>query len=58
MNTHTKEFHRYVRPIQNPVLSEFCKQLTGIQQVNKILLEKNKTNCNIIRNGSIVLSHS
>lgn len=26
------EFHSYVRPIENPVLSPFCVQLTGIEQ--------------------------
>lgn len=26
------EFHSYVRPVRNPVLSPFCKQLTGIEQ--------------------------
>ena len=25
-------FHRYVRPTERPILSEFCKQLTGISQ--------------------------
>ncbi|XP_065648373.1 3'-5' exoribonuclease 1 isoform X2 [Hydra vulgaris] len=27
------EFHSYCRPVINPVLSEFCKSLTGIMQV-------------------------
>lgn len=26
------EFQRYVRPVHNPVLTPFCKELTGIQQ--------------------------
>ena len=26
------EFHRYVRPIHNPHLSDFCIELTGINQ--------------------------
>ncbi|KAJ3091299.1 cytosolic leucyl tRNA synthetase [Quaeritorhiza haematococci] len=26
------EFHRYVRPVINPKLSDFCKELTGITQ--------------------------
>jgi len=26
-------FHEYVRPVQNPILSEFCTELTGITQV-------------------------
>eukprot|EP00803_Ostreobium_quekettii_P008663 evm.model.scf_1422.1 EVM.evm.TU.scf_1422.1 scf_1422:15009-22671(-) len=25
-------FHKYVRPVHNPVLSEFCTELTGIRQ--------------------------
>ena len=37
VNTVTKqiedEFHSYVRPILNPVLTKFCTSLTGIQQV-------------------------
>lgn len=28
----TAEFHRYVRPLIHPILSEFCQQLTGIRQ--------------------------
>lgn len=27
------EFHRYLLPQENPILSEFCKELTGITQV-------------------------
>ncbi|XP_040853610.1 ERI1 exoribonuclease 2-like isoform X1 [Ochotona curzoniae] len=27
------EFHVYVQPQEHPILSEFCKELTGIQQV-------------------------
>eukprot|EP01047_Picozoa_sp_COSAG01_P058167 COSAG01_NODE_6817_length_3485_cov_42.916716_1_plen_918_part_01 len=26
------EFHSFVRPVQHPVLTEFCSELTGIQQ--------------------------
>lgn len=26
-------FHKYVKPVQDPTLSEFCTQLTGITQV-------------------------
>jgi 3'-5' exoribonuclease 1 len=26
------EFHRYVRPIEHPILSDFCTELTGIEQ--------------------------
>lgn len=26
---HVAEFHRYVRPEENPTLSDFCKDLTG-----------------------------
>eukprot|EP01100_Stratorugosa_tubuloviscum_P001998 TRINITY_DN145_c0_g2_i1.p1 TRINITY_DN145_c0_g2~~TRINITY_DN145_c0_g2_i1.p1 ORF type:complete len:260 (-),score=113.91 TRINITY_DN145_c0_g2_i1:169-948(-) len=26
------EFHSYCKPIRNPILTDFCKQLTGIQQ--------------------------
>lgn len=26
------EFHAYVRPVQNPILSDYCKNLTGITQ--------------------------
>ncbi|CDS42748.1 eri1 exoribonuclease 2 [Echinococcus multilocularis] len=26
------EFHRYVRPTESPILSDFCKKLTGISQ--------------------------
>ncbi|VDO12275.1 unnamed protein product [Rodentolepis nana] len=26
------EFHKYVRPTENPILSNFCKKLTGISQ--------------------------
>eukprot|EP00386_Alphamonas_edax_P001550 GDKI01004674.1.p1 GENE.GDKI01004674.1~~GDKI01004674.1.p1 ORF type:complete len:206 (-),score=55.44 GDKI01004674.1:153-770(-) len=26
------EFHQYVKPVTNPVLTDFCKNLTGIQQ--------------------------
>jgi len=29
----TTEFHRYVRPVWNPKLTNFCTDLTGIQQV-------------------------
>ena len=32
------EFHQYVQPQENPVLSDFCKQLTGISQVHCLLL--------------------
>lgn len=28
-----EEFHCYVKPTLNPILSPFCTQLTGIQQV-------------------------
>ena len=28
-----EEFHYYVQPSENPILSEFCKKLTGITQV-------------------------
>jgi len=28
------EFHQYVQPQENPTLSDFCKQLTGISQVH------------------------
>ena len=31
------EFHHYCRPWLNPVLSDFCKKLTGIRQVSTIL---------------------
>ena len=27
------EFHHYVQPQENPTLSDFCKELTGITQV-------------------------
>ena len=27
------EFHYYVQPNESPILSDFCKELTGIQQV-------------------------
>lgn len=27
------EFHSYVQPQENPILSQFCTQLTGISQV-------------------------
>jgi len=27
------EFHHYVQPQESPLLSDFCKQLTGITQV-------------------------
>jgi len=27
------EFHKYVRPVWNPILTKFCTELTGIQQV-------------------------
>ncbi|CAG9805131.1 unnamed protein product [Chironomus riparius] len=26
------EFHRYVRPVESPILSDYCKNLTGISQ--------------------------
>ena len=29
----TAEFHKYVRPVWNPVLTKFCTELTGILQV-------------------------
>jgi 3'-5' exoribonuclease 1 len=29
---HTREFARFVRPIHEPILSDFCKQLTSIKQ--------------------------
>ena len=29
------EFHTYVKPVLNPVLSDFCKRLTGIGQVRQ-----------------------
>ena len=28
------EFQQYVLPLENPQLSDFCKQLTGITQVS------------------------
>lgn len=28
------EFHKYCRPLWNPILSDFCKELTGITQVS------------------------
>jgi len=31
------EFHQYVQPQENPILSDFCKQLTGISQVQCLL---------------------
>jgi len=31
------EFHQYVQPQENPILSDFCKQLTGISQVSCLL---------------------
>ena len=31
------EFHHYCRPWLNPVLSDFCKRLTGIRQVSTVL---------------------
>ena len=31
------EFHHYCRPWLNPVLSDFCKKLTGIRQVSTLL---------------------
>ena len=31
MNIHA-EFHKYVKPVKNPKLSDFCKKLTGISQ--------------------------
>jgi len=27
-----KEFHRYLRPVEYPILSDYCKNLTGIAQ--------------------------
>jgi len=30
------EFHSYVRPTVNPILSAFCTTLTGIQQVQSL----------------------
>ena len=30
------EFHHFVIPMENPVLSDFCRELTGISQVNQI----------------------
>ena len=27
------EFHSFVRPVEHPVLTDFCCQLTGIKQV-------------------------
>ena len=30
--TKISTFHRYVRPTERPILSDFCKQLTGISQ--------------------------
>lgn len=32
------EFHHYCRPWLNPVLTDFCKKLTGIRQVSGALL--------------------
>jgi len=32
------EFHRYVQPQECPILSDFCKQLTGISQVHCCLI--------------------
>ena len=29
-------FHKYVRPIHNPQLSNYCTELTGITQVRKV----------------------
>ena len=29
------EFHQYLQPQENPILSDFCKQLTGISQVQR-----------------------
>lgn len=37
------EFHYYVQPQENPVLSEFCKDFTGITQVSA-------HTCNVIIN--------
>ncbi len=38
-----EEFHEYVRPTLNPILSDFCKELTGItqEQVDKSDIFKN-----------------
>ena len=37
LNTKTgdieSEFHYYVQPMESPMLSDFCKELTGISQV-------------------------
>lgn len=32
-NEIVSEFHHYCRPRKNPILSDFCKQLTGITQI-------------------------
>jgi len=32
-NTVTNTFHEYVKPVLNSKLSDFCTELTGIQQV-------------------------
>lgn len=29
-----REFHHYVQPQENPILSDFCREFTGITQVN------------------------
>ncbi|RXG60065.1 hypothetical protein Avbf_14991 [Armadillidium vulgare] len=36
----TAKFHRYVRPVLNPQLTDFCTKLTGITQFQTWLLEK------------------
>ena len=36
------EFHRYVQPQENPVLSDFCKKFTDITQVRIVI---NMTTC-------------
>jgi inhibitor of KinA sporulation pathway (predicted exonuclease) len=34
------EFRSYCRPVLNPLLTEFCTELTGITQVFTIALQK------------------
>lgn len=33
INAVTATFHKYVKPVVNPTLTEFCTELTGITQV-------------------------
>ena len=43
LNTQTgqveSEFQYYVQPCEHPILSDFCKELTGITQVGKAILK-------------------